>query len=195
MLDLQNWLIKERVGFMKMVDVFDILDPQTQQTVGIAKEEPGSFVTVCRWVLSKKLLPTKVEIRKVPGDELVFTISKPVSFWQTQVDVLDATGKRLGYFKSKVLSFSAGFWVYDDKDNLFAEIKGKWHGWDFKFLTPDGVELGSVAKKWAGLAKELFTSADNYVVSVAPQLANQPIAKMLLLGAALAIDVVYYEQG
>jgi uncharacterized protein YxjI len=107
--------------------------------------------------------------------------------------VYDSLGEKLGYFKSKLLSIGGGFWVYDKDDKPFAEVKGNWSGWEFSFVTPEGTELGQVTKKWGGLMKELFTSADNYVVSVSPHLAEQPIAKMLLLAAALAIDIVYYE--
>ena len=95
---------------------------------------------------------------------------------------------------SRIFSIGGGFYVYDDKDQLFAEIKGKWHGWEFKFTSAEGEELGAVTKKWAGLGKELFTSADNYIVTISDELADQPVAKILLLAAALAIDVVYYEQ-
>jgi len=74
-------------------------------------------------------------------------------------------------------------------------VKGKWHGFDYRFVTPDGtVELGRVSKKWEGLAKELFTSADTYGVEVSPDLAEQPLAKMLILAAALAIDMIYKEE-
>ena len=31
-------------------------------------------------------------------------------------------------------------------------------------FTFDGKELASVSKKWAGVGKELFTSADNYIL-------------------------------
>lgn len=193
MLEAKSYLIKEQVGLFKLLDVYDIFDPETQQQIGVAREEPGGLIKSLRLVLSKKLMPTWVNVRKHPSNELVFSLHKPFSLFRAHVNVHDGAGKRIGYFKSKVLSIGGGFWVYDDQDKLFAEIKGKWHGWDFKFVTPDAVELGSVTKKWAGLGKELFTSADNYVVTVSDSLAGQPVAKMLLLGAALAIDVVFKE--
>ncbi len=72
-------------------------------------------------------------------------------------------------------------------------MKGDWKGWNFRFLTPDGDEMGVVTKKWAGLGKELFTSADNYIVAVNDDWADQEVSKILMLGAALAIDVIYKE--
>ena len=194
MLELQHFFIREQVAFLKTTDVYDILNADTQQPVGVATEEPGALVAALRWVLSKKLMPTTVVVRELPGDNVVFTIKKPVALFRHRVDVLDADGKRLGYFKSKLFSLGGGFYVYDDKDQLFAEIKGKWHGFEFKFVDAQGGELGAVTKKWGGLAKELFTTADNYVVTISDDLADQKVAKILLLAAALAIDIVYYEQ-
>jgi uncharacterized protein YxjI len=194
MLELQNFLIKEQVAFLKTTDIYDIFDPETGRQVGQAKEVIGTFASLMRLIIGKKLMSTSVEVREHPEGALVFVIKKPVAFFRSTVEVYDSQGEKLGYFKSKLLSFGGGFWVYDKNDQQFAEVMGKWTGWEFKFVTPDGVELGQVTKKWAGVLKELFTSADNYVVSVSPHLAEQPIAKMLLLAAALAIDIVYYEE-
>jgi len=195
MLELQHFLIKERVAFMKTTDTYDIFDPETGKQVGVASEVIPAYVSILRLLLPKKLMPTKVEVREHPEGALVFTIRKPVAFFRETVEVYDAQDEKIGRFQSKLFVIGGGFWVYDQNDKQFAEVKGKWTGWEFRFVTPDGVELGQVSKKWAGVLKELFTSADNYIVSVADHLAEQPIAKMLLLAAALAIDIVYYERG
>jgi hypothetical protein len=50
-----------------------------------------------------------------------------------------------------------------------------------------------VTKQWAGLGKELFTSADNYVIALDERLPVAPEAAALLLAAGLAIDTVYNE--
>ena len=75
-----------------------------------------------------------------------------------------------------------------------AEIKGDWKGWNFRFLTPEGNEIGKVTKKWAGLGKELFTSADNYIIALNETAAIRPDAAPLLLAAGLAIDTVFKEK-
>ena len=75
-----------------------------------------------------------------------------------------------------------------------AEVKGNWKGWDFRFLTKNGREIGTVTKKWAGLGKELFSSADNYIISLSDLNGTSPAAGALLLAAGLAIDVVFKEK-
>jgi uncharacterized protein YxjI len=193
-LELQNYLVKEQVTLLKTTDTYDIFDPESGEQVGVAKENPGALISTLRWFVSKKLMPTKVEVREHPEGSLVFTIRKPVALFRQTVEVYDAEDRKVGYFKSKLFAIGGGFYVYDKNDKQFAEVKGKWTGWEFTFLTPDGVEMGRVTKKWAGALRELFTSADNYVVTISNDLAEQPIAKMLLLAATLAIDIVYYER-
>ena len=45
--------------------------------------------------------------------------------------------------------------------------------------------------RWAGLGKELFTSADNYVIALTQE--PKPSEAILLLAAGLAVDTVYKE--
>jgi uncharacterized protein YxjI len=99
----------------------------------------------------------------------------------------------IGYFKAKAFSFGGGFWVYTPDDKQFAEVKGNFTGFNYRMLSPGGAELGSVTKKLtaAGIAKEMFTSADTYAVEVSEDLEDNPLAKMLVLAAALATDVVF----
>jgi uncharacterized protein YxjI len=194
MLELQRFLIKEQVAFLKTVDTYDIFNPDTGEQVGLARETPGSLVAWLRWFISKHLMPTTIEVREIEDESLLFTIRRPVRFWRQRVEVYDAEDHLVGFFTSKLFTLGGGFWVYDYQGEPFAEVKGDWIGWNFTFLTPDARELGVVTKKWAGLGKELFTSADNYIVSIHDDLRNEPIAKMLLLAAALAIDIVYHEE-
>jgi uncharacterized protein YxjI len=111
------------------------------------------------------------------------------------VEVLNADGELIGYFKSKIFTIGGGFHVYDKDDNHFAEVKGNIIGFNYRIRTPDKeVELGHVTKKWGGVGRELFTSADTYMVDIADQLRDQPVAKMLTLATALAIDMIFKSE-
>lgn len=195
MLERNRFVVREHVKFLTDRNTYDILDADTGEELGTAHEQIGGLVRLARWFVSKHLMPTRVEVREKPDDSLVFTIRRGGYVFKSRVEVLDAQGELVGYFRSKVLTISGGFHVYDRAGNHFAEVKGRWLGFDFRFVTPGGdVELGRVSKQWGGLAKELFTSADAYGVEVSADLAEQPLAKMLILAAALAIDMIYKEE-
>ena len=56
--------------------------------------------------------------------------------------------------------------------------------------------MGKVSKKLGaiGILKEMFTSADTFGVEVNEELADEPMAKMLILAATLAIDLIYKSE-
>jgi len=194
MFNLKTFLIKERVGFLKLVDTFDIYDLSTGAQVGIACENIGILVKLLRFLINKRLLPTTVEVREREDGRVVLTISRGLTLLQSHVTVTDSVGKQIGLFKSKLFSIGGGFHVLDGLEQPVAEIKGDWKGWNFRFLTPEGNEIGKVTKKWAGLGKELFTSADNYIIALSETAAIRPDAAPLLLAAGLAIDTVFKEK-
>ena len=123
----------------------------------------------------------------------MLSIKRGFTFLRARLRVFAGDGRSLGYFRSKLISIGGGFFVFNHADQQVAEVKGNWKGWDFKFLNQSGREVGTVTKKWAGLGKELFTSADNCVISLTDLSGASPDAAALLLAAGLAIDVVYKE--
>ncbi len=194
MLNLSTYLIREQVGWFKLVDTYDIFDPNSGQQVGVAKEESPTFLKLARLFVNKQLLPTSVGVYANGSEKAVFTIHRGLTFLRSKVKVHDADDNYIGYFKSKLFSIGGGFYVYDPADNLFAEVKGDWKGWNFKLTAKDGRELGTVSKQWGGLAKEMFTSADNYIIAINDAVQAKEGGNLLLLAAGLAIDIIYKEK-
>lgn len=193
MLEADRFMVKEQVKFLKTKQTYDIFDFDTEDQLGVAEEEISGLIQTLRWFLSKSWLPTTVVVRDHEG-AVVFKIHRGGFIFRARVEVLNADNELIGYFKSKLFSLSGGFWVYDAADKQFAEVKGKFFGFNYRVLTPEGEELGKVTKKWGGAIKELFTSADTYMVEVSEDLAEQPVAKMLVLAAALSIDIIFKSE-
>jgi uncharacterized protein YxjI len=193
LLERTTFFVKERVAVLKLTDTFDILDPVTSQTIGVAREEPPSWAKWLRLLVNKSLLPTTVNIYEADGQPPVASVHRGFTFLRSKIKVVGPGGRQLGYFKSKLFSIGGGFHVFDNANNQVAEVKGNWKGWDFKFLNKSGREIGSVTKKWAGLGKELFTSADNYIISLSDANGTSPEISALLLAAGLSIDIVFKE--
>jgi len=192
LLERTTFFIKERVAVLKLTDTYDILDPANGATIGIAKEEPPTWAKFLRLAVNKHKLPTAINIYEAEDAPPVVSVRRGFTFIRSKLQVV-AGGTNLGYFKSKLISIGGGFLVFDAKDQQVAEVKGDWKGWNFRFLNKGGREIGTVTKKWAGLGKELFTSADNYIISINDPGASNPDTTALLLAAGLSIDVVYKE--
>jgi uncharacterized protein YxjI len=113
-----------------------------------------------------------------------------------KVRLLDGQGQVLGSYKAKLFSLASGFHIYGKEGNHIADIKGKLLKSEYTFVAlQEGTEMGSVSRKWGGLGKELFSSAGTYCVQIAPAYAGNTRAKMLILGAAVAIDAIFTKGG
>ena len=194
LLNNREFFIKERVAVLKLTDTYDIFDPQTKVQVGIAREEPATWAKFLRLAVNKRLLPTTIRIYEREEMPALLSLRKKFTFIRSEVVLTDTNDRMLGTFRSKLFSLGGGFFIFDAQGNKFAEVKGDWKGWNFRFLDDSGRELGVVTKKWAGIGKELLTSADNYVISLNENGTKAADSIPLLLAAGLAIDIVYKEK-
>ncbi|MBI4569557.1 MAG: RNAase [Planctomycetes bacterium] len=186
------YFIREHVGLFKAANNYDILDPETGNTLLECREEKLGFITkALRFTKYKRMTPFNSVVRTPAGDQVV-RVKRGVSIFLSKVDVLDETDQVVGRFKQKFFSIGGAFSVLDADDQPLCELKGKWTGWDFRFVKGDQ-EFAHVTKKWAGLGKELFTSADNYVLEISNVVpAGNPV-RQLILAAVLCIDLVLKE--
>ena len=186
------YLVKEHVGIFKAANNYDIHDPGTGQIIMECREENLSFFTkMLRFTDWKRMTPFDVQIRTPDGQQVV-RVKRGVSIFLSKVEVLDANNQYIGGFKQKFFSIGGAFTVLDANEQPVCELKGKWTGWDFRFLSGE-VELAHVTKKWAGLGKELFTSADNYVLEISESVPADSVARQLILAAVMCIDMVLKE--
>jgi uncharacterized protein YxjI len=198
LLNYRKFFVKERVAMLKLTDTYDIYDPATNAQIGLAKEQTSTWVQIARLMVNKRFLSTTIHIYEAGDDseEPLFSLIKKPGFMSVKVVVQDAHGNAFGTLRSKVLSLGGGFTVMNTSGVQVADVKGDWKGWNFRFLTPDGHELGVVTKKWAGIGKEFFSSADNYMIALNDSDGedSDPQLAALLLAGGLAIDMVFKER-
>jgi len=186
------FFVKEHVGMFKAANNYDILDPNNQELIMTCREEKlGGFTKILRFTDYKRMTPFEIEIKTKTGEN-VLTVKRGVSLFLSKVEVLDHNNKLVGSFKQKFFSIGGKFDVLDTKDNVLCHLKGKWTSWDFKFLN-DKMEYAHVSKKWSGFGKELFTTADNYMLSINEKVEKDDPIRLLILAAVMCIDMVLKE--
>ncbi len=186
------YLIKEHVGMFKSANNFDIHDPETGAIIMECREENlGTFTKMLRFTDYKRYTPFDVEIKTAYGEPII-RVKRGISVFLSKVEVFDENDHLIGMFKQKLFSIGGAFTVLDADENPVCKLKGKWTGWDFRFLAEE-IELAHVTKKWAGIGKELFTSADNYVLEIAKDVPPESDARKLILAAVMCIDMVLKE--
>ena len=186
------YFVKEHIGMFKAANNYDILDPETGQIIMECREERLGFLTkLLRFTDYKRMTPFDVQIT-TPDGQPVVRVKRGIALFLSKVQVLDENDVVIGGFKQKLFSLGGAFTVLDAHDTPVCQLKGKWTGWDFRFLAGE-TELAHVTKKWAGVGKELFTSADNYVLEISDAVPAGSAARQLILAAVMCIDMVLKE--
>ena len=187
-----TYFIKEHVGIFKAANNFDILNPETQEMIMTCREENLSFFTkMFRFSDYKRMTPFHIEIKTSSGEK-VLSVKRGVSIFVSTVEVLDENDMLVGKFKQKFFSIGGKFDVLDANENFMCTLQGKWTSWDFKFVR-DNTEFAHVSKKWAGMGKELFTSADNYMLNINESVSPTDPLRIMILAAVMSIDMVLKE--
>jgi uncharacterized protein YxjI len=187
------FLVKEHVGLFKAANNYDVFDPATGEEILWCREPNlGIFSKLLRFTDYKTLTPFDVHVTS-PGGDPVLRVQRGISLFLSNVSVFDEHDERVGGFRQKLFSIGGAFRVLGADDQPLCELKGKWTGWDFKFIH-GSAELARVTKKWTGLGKEFFTSADNYVLQISDNVpAGNPL-RILIMGAVFCIDMVLKEK-
>jgi uncharacterized protein YxjI len=187
LLDKNKFVVKSQSKMFSGKKDFEILDGDTGPPLGSAKDVTGFFASLFG--------SAKIEVRDLSNNNApVFSVTR--SGWLLKRDhVHDAEGQVIGRYKAKMFSLSGGFHVYDKDGKHLADIKGNMFKAAYKILSPDKkTEMGSVSRTWGGMAKSLFTGDDTYGVQIADNCANNPTAKILILGATLAVESIFKKK-
>ncbi|NQW28085.1 MAG: RNAase [Flammeovirgaceae bacterium] len=186
------FFIKEHVGMFKAANNYDIYHPDTQEMILQCREENLGFVTkLLRFTDYKRMTPFNVVIKTLSG-ETILTVKRGISLILSTVEVLDGNEKLVGTFKQKFFSIGGKFELMDAQEQTLCTLKGTWTSWDFKFMKGD-IEFAHVSKKWSGIGKEMFTSADNYILKIDEKVPADHPLRTLILAAVVCIDMVLKE--
>ncbi len=191
-LNRRTFFIREHTGVFKAANNYDIFNPDNNELIMECREgEMGVFTKILRFTKYKRMTPFEIVIKTKAGEKILH-VKRGVSLFVSRVEVLDENEQIIGIFKQKFFSIGGKFNVLDTEENILCTLKGKWTSWDFKFMKDD-LELAHISKKWSGVAKELFTSADNYMLEINDAVPKNDPLRVLILAAVMCIDMVLKE--
>ncbi|HYH16031.1 MAG TPA: phospholipid scramblase-related protein [Flavisolibacter sp.] len=185
-----EYFIDEKVGFLKFHNEYKVYD-SSATPVGRIVQRVSGWHKFLRLFVNKAMLPFTLEIID-NNEEVLVTIKRGWTFWMSKITILDAQGNVSGYIKQKFKLLKPRFQILDADGEQIAEINGDWKAWNFGISSTNGRAIGFINKKWAGVAKELFTSADKYHVSIIADYAEDR-NKMNIVATAITIDMVLKE--
>ena len=186
------FFVKEHLGLFKASSNYDIYDPESKQLLFQCREINLNIVSkLLRFTGFKRCTPFDIQIT-TENSERVLKLKKGISLFLSRVSVYDENEKKVGYLKQRLFPLGNNFDVFDVNDTLICSLNGSLFAWDFKFVRNQEA-IGAVTKKWAGIGKELFTTADNYILEINSSVAKDDLARLMMVASVLCIDMVIKE--
>ncbi len=186
------FLVKQHVAAFKAARNYDIYDTETGQIIMECREHNLGFLTrLLRFTDFRRMTPFDIQIRTLEGKELI-RMSRGIAIFLSHVKAYDENNTPMGSFRQKFASIGGAFEILNARGDSVCSLKGKWTGWDFRFVYND-IEFAHVTKKWTGLGKELLTSADSYIVEILADVSVGDPIRQLIIGAVMCIDMVLKE--
>jgi len=175
-----------------MVGEFAVLDQNGNRIGSVAEVDQSALKKAARFVSSLDTFMThRFEIRDASGNP-VLVLTRPRKLIKSKFAVTRPDGSVVGDISQKNLMGKIRFSLSADGKELGTLNGENWRAWDFNVQDAAGTEVARVSKKWAGLATEMFTNADNYVLQI-----HQPLVeplRSLVIVCALCIDTALKEQ-
>ncbi len=122
----------------------------------------------------------------------VFRAHHPFRWFFQHLDVFGAGDHPVGSLQQRFAWFNKKFEFLDTRGRVVMTMTSPlWKIWTFPIKKGDR-NVSVIEKKWTGLAKEMFTDADNFRVRFtdAKLTADE---KLFLLVSAVFVDLLYFE--
>jgi uncharacterized protein YxjI len=187
LLDTDRMFVKQKAKLIELTNEYSIFDESGAQ-VGLVREEGQSGARkVLRFVSNvDQFLTHRYAVSEADGS-VILRMTRPGKILRSKVHVTDAAGTPIGSILQQNVVGKKRFALESPTGELLGAINAEnWRSWDFQILDPQENEIGRITKKWAGVAKEMFTTADNYFVEIKAGLSG-PL-RQLATAAAVGID-------
>lgn len=176
---------------LETVNKYEVLDESGAQ-VGFILEKGGGITAWLKRVILRSHRPFEVDVLDGSSSGML-RLTRSFFFFFSDLSVLTPEGERLGSVHRR---FGIIYKKYDLKDStgqIFARIQSPfWRLWTFPIRTAHGTEAGSIAKRWGGGLREIFTDADTFRIDFSQ--ADWTLAqRAVIFAAAVSVDFDFFE--
>ena len=179
-------VVNQKLKLIELNNQYSVFDSSGKQIASVNQVGQSTAKKLLRLVSSlDQFLTHKLEISDMKG-QVLLRLTRPAKVFKSTVIVSDGTDREVGRIVQENMIGKINFSLQVGQQQIGA-IKGEnWRAWDFRIEDASGTEVARITKKFEGIAKTLFTTADNYVLNIHRPL-EQPLIS-LVVAAALSID-------
>jgi len=179
-------VVNQKAKLIELNNQYSVFTQGGQQIASVNQVGQSAAKKAVRLLTSfDQFMTHKLEIADSAG-RVLLKITRPAKVMKSTVIISDGSDQEIGrivqdnVFGKIHFSLQAG-------GHTYGAIKAEnWRAWNFRVEDHAGLEVARITKTFEGVAKTIFTSADNYVVQIHTQIP-QPL-NSLVVAAALSVD-------
>lgn len=179
-------VVNQKAKLIEVTNEYGVFDQHGNTLGAVVQVGQSTAKKVLRVVSSlDQYMTHKLEIRDAYGQpQLVLT--RPAKIIKSKVIVQRPDGSPVGEIVQQNAIGKINFAMMVNGQQIGAIKAENWRAWNFAIVDHADTEIARITKTWEGLAKTMFTSADNYVLQIHQQLPDPLLS--LVVATALTVD-------
>ncbi|MER6238182.1 phospholipid scramblase-related protein [Streptomyces clavifer] len=184
--DQQVLVVNQKAKLVELTNEYRVFDQQGVTVGSVVQVGQSALRKVLRFVSSiDQYLTHRLEIRDAHGQPQLL-LTRPAKFIKSRVVVQRPDGRPVGEIVQQNAIGKINFAMTVDGRKVGAIKAENWRAWNFAIVDHNDAEIARITKTWEGLAKTMFTTADNYVLQIHYQLPEPLLS--LVVATALTVD-------
>ncbi|MFF4715767.1 phospholipid scramblase-related protein [Streptomyces eurythermus] len=179
-------VVNQKAKLIELTNEYKVMDQSGREIGSVTQVGQGVLRKILRFVSSlDQFLTHKLEIRDAYGQPQLL-LTRPAKIFKSRVIVTRPDGSPVGEIVQKNMIGKINFAMTANGQQVGAIKAENWRAWNFAIVDHADNEVARITKTWEGLAKTLFTTADNYVLQIHYQLPEPLLS--LVVATALTVD-------
>ena len=185
--DATTLVVNQKVKIIELHNEYAVRDADGNQVGAVRQVGQSTLKKIARFLGGlDQFFTHTLEVVDAAGTTRL-KIVRPRKFMKSKVEVSDGAGQPVGRIVQQNVFGKINFALEDAAGDRIGSLNGQnWRAWNFTITDGAGSEIATITKTWEGLAKTLFTTADNYRVERA-MIPAEPL-NSLVVASALAVD-------
>ncbi|MDW3220674.1 MAG: phospholipid scramblase-related protein [Acidimicrobiales bacterium] len=180
-------VVNQKAKLLEMNTEYAVYDQNGTQIGAIRQVGQSTLKKVARFVSSLDQFMTHTLQLVDTNGAVQLSVTRPAKFAKSKVHVSDAAGNQIGSIVQKNMIGKIRFSL-EGMNGEIGSLNGEnWRAWNFNLQDAAGNEVARITKTWEGLAKTMFTTADNYVLQIHRPL-EEPM-RSLVVASAVSVDL------
>ncbi|GAA4415089.1 phospholipid scramblase-related protein [Actinokineospora soli] len=179
-------IVNQRVKLIELANEYAVYDQHARQIGSVVQVGQSALKKAARFLGSyDQFFTHRLEVRDAHG-QTVLRLTRPAKFVKSRMVVERGDGAPIGEIRQENAIGKIRF-AFEVGGQRIGGIQAEnWRAWNFAITDHTGGEVARITKTWEGLAKTMFTSADNYVLQIHRRLPDPLLS--LVVASALTVD-------